>query len=269
MPWGRIDDTYYDHPKLELLTGDGEWPDRLAAAGLNALAWSWCNRFLTDGHVPTRTVAKLGGTLELAALLVGVGLWEEAPHGFQIHDFLTYNDSREQVLERRAKEAKRKAEWRLSHRDKNRATGTDDDGPAGTPNGSGPNVPPSVPPSVPLGHSIVSRDSTRANPDPTRPDPTRPTVENDSPSPRKRGRRKDGTNDRAIGASPRATGANPRASGTSSRQEREAEKHGPTALGDVLRRVAQEQGIGLPGYVRPSEPAAETPPWAQPAETKP
>lgn len=174
MPWGRVDDTYYDHPKLEELEGVGEWPDRLAGAGLNSLAWSWCNRFLTDGKVPRATVTKLGGTVELADQLVRVGLWEAASGGYQIHDFLVYNDSREQVLARREKEALRKANYRAGRRPSGTTNGTAsvDDEP----------VPPVVPASVPAGQPDVSRaesrrvsrDSTRAR-IPTRPDPSRPT----------------------------------------------------------------------------------------------
>ena len=45
------------------------------------------------------------------------------------------------------------------------------------------------------------------------------------------GKRENGTN-------PRALGTNPRAIGTSPRQEREAQKRGPTALHQILSRVA-------------------------------
>lgn len=174
MPWGRVDDTYYDHPKLEELEDAHEWPDRLAGAGLNSLAWSWCNRFLTDGKVPRATVTKLGGTVELADQLVRVGLWEGVAGGYQIHDFLVYNDSREQVLARREKEAQRKANYRAGRRPSGTTTGTPsvDDAP----------VPSVVPASVPAGQPDVSRaesrrvsrDSTRAR-IPTRPVPSRPT----------------------------------------------------------------------------------------------
>ncbi len=180
MPWGRVDDTYYDHPKLEELAGTSQWPDRLAAAGLNALAWSWCNRFLTDGKVPRATVAKLAGHLiaaeaavALADQMVAVGLWEASAGGYEIHDFLQYNDSREQVLARRAKEAARKAAYRSGKR------------PNGSPDGTSSVDAHRVPLSVPPGHDApvpplsraesqrVSRDSSRAG-IPTRPDPTRP-----------------------------------------------------------------------------------------------
>lgn len=183
MPWGRVDDTYYDHPKLDELEDAHEWPDRLAGAGLNSLAWSWCNRFLTDGKVPRATVAKLGGTIELADQLVRVGLWESVSGGYQIHDFLVYNDSAEDVRKRRADEAARKAKWRAGKR----PTGTD----TGTPSADDDAVPAGVPPSVPPGHrrngqsvpvvvppgvpGFHARATRSANPDPSRPDPSRPT----------------------------------------------------------------------------------------------
>ncbi len=214
MPWGRIDDTYYDHPKLEELGDVHEWPDRVVAAGLNALAWSWCNRFLTDGKVPRATVSKLMGhvisadqAIALADQLVAVGLWEKAAGGYEIHDFLHYNDSREQVLARRQKEAARKAAYRSGKR------------PAGSPNGTSSvdddDVPPVVPASVPVGQGDdvpplsraesraesrrVSRDSSRAR-IPTRPDPSRPS---DSPQPPASG----GQSKRANGTSPRQLAA--------------------------------------------------------------
>jgi hypothetical protein len=183
MPWGRVDDTYYDHPKLEELEDVHEWPDRLAGAGLNSLAWSWCNRFLTDGKVPRGTVAKLGGTIDLADQLVRVGLWESAPGGYQIHDFLVYNESAEDVRARRQKEADRKAAYRAGRRPAGTTSGTAsvEDGavPASVP--AGHDVPAGhEPPNVPAGHrqspsGTRARASRSANPDPTRPDPTRPT----------------------------------------------------------------------------------------------
>lgn len=173
MPWGRVDDTWYDHPKLDLLDDEHEWPDRLVAAGLDSLAWSWCNRFLTDGHVPSATVRKLGATREIADMLVAIGRWEEAPGGYQIHDFLVYNDSRELILERRRTEAKRKAEWRAKQREKASPSGTasvnDEEVPAGVPAG----VPPPVRPESRQVSRVprATRDVARI---PTRPDPSRP-----------------------------------------------------------------------------------------------
>lgn len=216
MPWGRLDDSLYDHPKLDNFPAEEEGaqvletlgPDdllRLAGIGLWARAISWCNRYLTDGAVPRRQVAKLGGTLALADALVTAELFEKTATGYQVHDFLAFNDSRADILARRKKDADRKAEWR---RKKDGATtpsdghdGTD----SGTSNGDGanvtPSVPPSVTPSVPQGQDEESqaesqgdsraRDVARI---PTRPDPSRPTVRETPPPnpPRRRGGRQDG-----------------------------------------------------------------------------
>jgi hypothetical protein len=96
MPWGRIDDGFYDHPKLDDLGRN-----RLACIGLYALALSWSNRYLTDGHIPDDRVKRLGGTPVLADALVRAGLWDKLVDGYRIHDFLDYNESADDVRERR------------------------------------------------------------------------------------------------------------------------------------------------------------------------
>ncbi len=189
MPWGRLDDSLYDHPKLDRLPEDR----RLEGVGLWAVAISWSNRFLTDGHLPRARVEKLGGTVDLAELLVTAEMFDHDGSGYVVHDFLDFNDSRAVVMERRQKEAERKAAYRAGKRPNS--------GPAGSPNGTlsvnGADVPPSVPPSVPVGQprmsrrvsraesQRVSRDSPRARPrahsrpDPSRPVPTRGTTTSD------------------------------------------------------------------------------------------
>jgi hypothetical protein len=178
MPWGRLDDSLYDHPKLDLVPVE----ERLAAIGLWARAISWCNRFLTDGMVPRARIEKLDGTTELADQLVAAGLFEATSTGYIVHDFLHFNDSRADILERRAKEAKRKADYRASKGQKPRPNGTN----PGTARSDDDDVPPGVPASVPPGHppgqGDVSRDVSQrdsrtreSRPVPTRPDPSRPT----------------------------------------------------------------------------------------------
>ena len=102
MPWGRLDDSLYDHPKLDALGRN-----RLSCIGLNILAVSWCNRFLTDGFVPENRVVHLGGTRLLAESLVSAGLWERADGGYRIHDFLDYNESREDIQKDRERSRER------------------------------------------------------------------------------------------------------------------------------------------------------------------
>lgn len=185
MPWGRLDDSLYDHPKLDLLPVD----QRLAGVGLWARAISWCNRFLTDGHIPRNRIEKLDGTTELADLLVSAGLFEATSTGYFIHDFLEFNDSRAHVEERRTKEAERKAAWRANRR----PSGTDN----GTANGTEANVPPGVPPSVPAGHNphvpdLSQRPSQRdsrtreSRPGPARPGPAHESLRRESARPGER-----------------------------------------------------------------------------------
>jgi hypothetical protein len=101
MPWGKLDDSLYDHPKLD------ELPPamRLACVGLWAVSISWCNRRLTDGHVPAGRIRLLGGTTQQAEALVKVRLFDKDQGGYRVHDFLDFNDSKEYVMARRAKDA--------------------------------------------------------------------------------------------------------------------------------------------------------------------
>lgn len=103
MPWGRLDDGLYDHPKLDDLGRD-----RLAGVGLWTLAISWSNRRLTDGLVPLDRIRLLGGTPALADRLVAAGLFDRHPDGYVVHDFLAFNESREQIEARRESDRKRK-----------------------------------------------------------------------------------------------------------------------------------------------------------------
>lgn len=99
MAWARLDDAFDDHPKvLALLDMDGA----AAAIGL----WTLC---LTYAHRNTRKKGKTPGLIpftlprrffgpegrSMAALLVEVGLWDEAEDGWMIHDFAEYLPAKE------------------------------------------------------------------------------------------------------------------------------------------------------------------------------
>lgn len=201
MPWGRLDDTLYDHPKLDEFPTDGPTLERiaeslpledlvrLAGVGLWALGISYSNRHLTDGAVGRSVVArKLHGSPDLADAVVRAGLLEPTSTGYVVHDFLVFNDSRETVLERREKDTQRKADWRKRKRGDSGPSGTDD----GTPSTNGTHVTSGVTPGVtrgvtgsraPAGAGI--RES-RPKPDPTRPDPTQNLSKRGSPRPPER-----------------------------------------------------------------------------------
>ena len=162
MPWGKVDDNLYDHPKLDRLGRD-----RLPAVGLHFLAISWCNRWLTDGAVPRERVVKLGGTLRLSELLVAVGLWELAGADYRIHDFLEFNQSREQVIRGREQrsEAGRiggKARWRKDDGEPGASSGDPSGGPAKRP----PRISSGDPSGAPSGDPLKL---ARARPVPSRP----------------------------------------------------------------------------------------------------
>jgi hypothetical protein len=111
MPWGRCDDTFWQHAKVLALQDR----HRLAAVGLYWSAISWSNDRLADGHVSLATARILSGSRALADELVRVRLWEGAARdGYRIHDYLDFNRSRVQVEEERRKWAAERARRRAN-----------------------------------------------------------------------------------------------------------------------------------------------------------
>lgn len=105
MPWLKMDDGFYDHPKVACLTPAAGW---LWMRGLG-----WSARHLRDGFVPQHIVCWLArdDADALAAELHAAGLWGPAPGGWQAHDFGDYNPSAAEV------KAKREAaRLRMQHR---------------------------------------------------------------------------------------------------------------------------------------------------------
>jgi hypothetical protein len=134
MGWIRIDDAFLDHPKF-LEAGP-------LAGFLNIAAIAWSNRNLTDGFIPRRQVPRLvnfdgfahhlwsgdasgGGedadAMGLARELVQLGLWEEVPGGYRIHDYHDWQQTREQILAARDDARERQAK-RRSHAKSQRDT---------------------------------------------------------------------------------------------------------------------------------------------------
>lgn len=118
MSWAKLDDGLPDHPKVDALLEEDELRG-LAAVGLWALSLCRCSQQLTDGAIHRRALARLAPEhgRDLAALLAARGLFDvDDSGGFAVHDFLTYNPSREEVLKRRAEDAQRKATARADAR---------------------------------------------------------------------------------------------------------------------------------------------------------
>lgn len=110
MTWFKVDDTLAFHPKA-IAAGN-------AALGLWVRAGTWCSQQLTDGYLPTE-MARQMGTRAQATKLVEVGLWKEAPGGYQFHDWTDWNPTRLQIeadrYDRRAR-AKNAAQKRWDNR---------------------------------------------------------------------------------------------------------------------------------------------------------
>ncbi len=103
MSWVRLDDQFAHHPKV------------LRAGPTASFLWiaciAYCQKFLTDGFVPCRAIATLADVPDHPAqveLLLFVGLLEQVDQGFQVHDYLEFNESAESVKRRREQDRQRK-----------------------------------------------------------------------------------------------------------------------------------------------------------------
>lgn len=98
MTWFKVDDSFYDHPKVF------DAPD--CAVALWTRAGAWAARNLTDGFVPSGMPARLCDDPDTAIKeLVRRGLWTRASGGFKFHDWSDFQPSAKAVAELRAKRA--------------------------------------------------------------------------------------------------------------------------------------------------------------------
>lgn len=121
MTWSRFDDAAPSHPKARV-AGNEAW-------ALWCAAVMYCNRYLTDGFIPTAALAaeclpapiSITKAKKLAELLVnarlrpdGAGLFEHAEGGYVVHDFLAWNPSKSEVESKRKLDRDRKKSVRES-----------------------------------------------------------------------------------------------------------------------------------------------------------
>lgn len=115
MTWSRFDDAAPTHPKARE-AGNEAW-------GLWCAAVMYCNRYLTDGFVSVKALArdclpvpiKEERATKLAKLLVdakvkpdGRGLFTETEGGYIVNDFLEWNPSKVDVESKRKADRERK-----------------------------------------------------------------------------------------------------------------------------------------------------------------
>lgn len=118
MTWARLDDGFPEHPKVLSVGPFG------LTVFVRALCYSARN--LTDGFIPNAAIvsftvdfartSRAAHAVDWPARLVAAGLWDEATGGYRIHDYLSYNPSKEKVLAERKAVADRVKRWRADHR---------------------------------------------------------------------------------------------------------------------------------------------------------
>ncbi len=95
MPYVKIEDGIFRNPKM-VSVGSG-------AKLIYVASICYCGSSLTDGFVPTNAVRMLGADTAIGTPaksvkeLVGAGLWREVEGGYQVHDYLQYNESSDKV----------------------------------------------------------------------------------------------------------------------------------------------------------------------------
>lgn len=114
MTWVRIDDQFFFKPRARQAGKDGR-----------ALFWAglcYCAANLTDGAIVKPSLPFVAAMAEVeqsvADLLVEIGLWEDHGDRYEVVDYLTFQQSREQVVAEREAAAERKRR----QRDKDRSS---------------------------------------------------------------------------------------------------------------------------------------------------
>jgi hypothetical protein len=106
VAWFKVDDALPAHHKVLSIPRGAR---RLAAIGAWTLAGAWTSANLKEGLIPKPVVEELGIPGRAVADLVAAGLWIEVPGAYQMHDYLDYNPTAEQVLYSRVGNARRQA----------------------------------------------------------------------------------------------------------------------------------------------------------------
>lgn len=111
MAWIKIDDSFPDHPKIISLSD--------LAFRLHIHALCYCGKFLTDGFISYQWVnmrLRDNEAIEKPSdELEEMGLWIREEKGWQIHDYLTHQTSKEQVEVKRASLRERQKRYRDKH----------------------------------------------------------------------------------------------------------------------------------------------------------
>lgn len=121
MTYFRVDDGFYDHPKVRSIPRGNT---RKGAISLWTTAGSYICKYLLNGQISSDEIQDLGYTLNDARVLVAADLWHDhdheclecpdVPKGHYIyHQWSEHNYLKEQVLANR--EAAKKRQQRRRH----------------------------------------------------------------------------------------------------------------------------------------------------------
>ena len=111
MPWANLDDQFPKHPKV--------LPISDAAFRLHVSGICYCAQYETDGIIAAEMVPLLVPRFRPRTLdeLADRRLWMPHPQGWEVHDYLEWNRSKEQIeaeRERKRKAGRKGAEKRWS-----------------------------------------------------------------------------------------------------------------------------------------------------------
>jgi len=111
MTWFKVDDALPAHHKVLSIPRGMR---RVAAAGAWVLCGAWSSANMKEGRVPLAVIDELAIPARAVADLLAAGLWLPVEGGYQMHDYLDYNPSAEQVTRERqaAVERQRRARER-------------------------------------------------------------------------------------------------------------------------------------------------------------
>lgn len=154
MVWFKVDDGFYDNPKVAGISN--------AAVGLWAKAGSFCAKHLTDGVITAQQVRALKGTEAQISALIRAGLWVETEcdlgvKAYSFRNWFEYQPTRDSVEESRREWSEKKRKSRERKRAEQQERG---------------NVPGGVTRESPKGTFEGVTEMSGTIPDPTRPDPS-------------------------------------------------------------------------------------------------
>mgnify|MGYP000961113914 CR=1 FL=1 len=103
MAYTNTDYSFWTNPKVRAAGKD--------AAFLYIAGNGFCNEYLTDGFISDTDIETVAFNAfqrqpkKAVESLVRAGLWDRVPGGYQIHDYLDYNKSKQEIEELRSKKS--------------------------------------------------------------------------------------------------------------------------------------------------------------------